>query len=653
MASTSLAPARAAHLRPVSPLPGPTRRPTRWDLPRIVVASACLASGALAVVLSLTVFSHLSVNNDEAVYLLQAKALAHGHLFPPAPQPAASFTPWLGVIHGDHYVLKYTPVIASFLALSLVLTGGYAAALACWAIAFVAATYLLAKEATGDRGTAATAAVLAAACPLTIVQSALALPYLPFLVLIEIALWGLLAGRRRGSVRLFVVAGMCAGLAFAARSFDALLMLAPMAGCLFWREGRRGRLIGGLLAGAALPAAGLLWYDRVATGSAFRLPFSLFESGDTLGFGIHRLYPEEPARRFGPAQGWEGLSGHLSLLGGGWAFGGLLLVVLVALAFIRHQVPPGCLVIMGGGILLTVGYLFFWGIWNAAIIWGAIRYIGPYYLMPLLVPFCIIGAIGLKSIAEISKLKAITLTVAAGVVSGFTLIPALTADSALNGDNAQLAGTIARAGKSLVFVNTYPSYLQHPTAVISNDSPVGGRTIFALDRGGADFQVMKAFPDRPVYALQLLGEYGKHPHAGYGAKFQRLELVSGTSVGVTVTARVSDSAATARLLVSVGGSETSSDLAPGHTTPLRLRFSSGAAGRGAGVAPGLSEVYPGSNQAVTLTLLTRRVAGGRETASRVLLPLTRSDSGVLTMLAPVGRPTELGPNSAPALAVTG
>jgi 4-amino-4-deoxy-L-arabinose transferase-like glycosyltransferase len=650
MASTIFARGRADPPEVVS-APETTDRQRKSDLPRIVVLITCLVSASVAIALSKTVFSHLSVNNDEAVYLLQAKALAHGHLFPPVGHPAASFTPWLGVIHGDHYVLKYTPVVASFLAISLVLTGGYAAALACWAAAFVAATYLLGKETTGNRGTAATAAVLAAACPLIMVQTAMALPYLPFLVLIEIALWGLLTGCRRGRFPLFMISGICAGLAFAARSYDALLMLLPLVGWLLWRNDRRRRLIGGLLAGAALPAAGLLWFDQQATGSAFRLPFSLFESGDTLGFGIHRLYPEEPARHFGLAQGWEGLWRHLSLMGGGWAFGGVLLLALVVFALIRRRVPAACVVILVGALLLAFGYLFFWGIWNAAIIWGAIEYIGPYYLMPLLVPFSIIGAIGLREIAGISRWKAIAVVVVASVVSGFTLVPALTNNSALNADNAELASTVAATGKSLVFVNTYPSYLQHPTAVISNDSPVGGRTVYALDRGAADFQVLKAYPDRSLYALQLLGEYGKKPHTFFGARFQRLQLVTGPAVGVSVTARVSASAASARLEVSVGGNEKSAALPTGQTTPVQLEFS---AGTPQDVAPGarvFPELQPASGS-ITLTLFTSRVAGGRESASRLVIPFTRSASGTLTLLAPTGPTTELGPLPAPPLTVT-
>jgi hypothetical protein len=181
-----------------------------------------------------------------------------------------------------------------------------------------------------------------------------------------------------------MLSGLCPGLAFAARSFDAILLLAPTLGQLLWNApGRRLRLIAGVVAGGSLAAVALLWFDDAATGSALKLPFSLFSSQDTLGFGVHRLYPEEPGQHFGLAQGWDGLWRHLSLLGTRWELGGFFLLVLGGLAFARRLVPPACIALLAGGLVLTAGYLFFWGTWNAAVVWGTVQYLGPYYVLPL------------------------------------------------------------------------------------------------------------------------------------------------------------------------------------------------------------------------------------------------------------------------------
>ena len=308
-------------------------------------------------------------------------------------------------------------------------------------------TFLLGKEATGDRTTAAIAAGLVAASPLIIVQSALALPYLPFLVLVEIALWGLLVGLRRQSGRLLALSGAFGGLAFVVRSFDAILILTPTLGWLLWNaRGRRTWTVGWLAAGGVWPAIALLWFNYLATGSPLKLPFSLFSPTDSLGFGDHRLYPQEPAHHFGLAQGWQGLARHLTLLGGGWAFGGLVLLLLAVGALIRRRVPPVCITLLAGSAALTIGYLFFWGTWNAAVVWGAVRYLGPYYLMPVVVPISIAAAIQLRSTAQRSRPRTIALVLVAAAVSASSLIPAVRANAALGAANSELAAAVAARG---------------------------------------------------------------------------------------------------------------------------------------------------------------------------------------------------------------
>src|SRR3954454_3163991 len=186
---------RAAPSAPVAPPHAlPPQLGGRWRPagPALVVAVAAGLSAVVAMLLSVLLFPHLSINNDEPIYRLQAQALADGHLFPPATGPASSYTPWLAVVDGHHYVLKYTPVVPGWHAISLALTGGFAAGLGLLAAIGVVVTYLLGCEVLGDRRVAALAAVLWALSPLTIVQSALLLPYLPFVVLLQLAALGVL-----------------------------------------------------------------------------------------------------------------------------------------------------------------------------------------------------------------------------------------------------------------------------------------------------------------------------------------------------------------------------------------------------------------------------------------------------------------------------
>lgn len=622
----------------------------RLDWPLAVVLVTAVASAVVAVCLSFTVFSHLSVNDDESVYLLQARALVHGNLFPPAPHPPSSFTPWLGVIRDGHFVMKYLPVLPALLALSLLLTGGYALALAGMAFALALATFLLANEIVGSRRTAAAVVVLMSLSPVVIVQSGLMLPYLPFLMLVELAWWGLLTAARTGSGRRLAVAGFCGAVAFSLRSFDAVLLLVPAVGWVLWQTSRRRRVITLLLAGGGVPLVGTLWYCWVATGSPFKLPFSLFSPQDTLGFGTHRMFPGETARHFGPAQGWQGLLRHLSLLGGGWAIGGVLLLALIALALRDQRLELGLGVVVAGVLLLTVGYFFFWGIWNAAILWGGTRYLGPYYLMPLLVPGCVLGAVGLETLLAGGRTAVAVTALAAATVSGVTLGGALNADAALNADNGRLAAAVATLGKSLVFVDAYPSYLQHPSAVVANSSPVGGTTVYAIDRGGANFSAAKAFPRRGMYRLQLLGELGRTPHKDFGVRLEHLRYVTASAIAFVIHATVALGNGSSELVVTVGHRQLVLPLSRTRSNALGLVVTAGDRTAERTDFTTIANARP-TGGSMTLAIRVQTPRGDRRTTDQLTVPLLLLRPGLLATIAPDRRVNELGPLPPPHLSV--
>jgi len=57
--------------------------------------------------------------------------------------------PWLAAAHHGHYVLKYTPLVPAWHALSLLVTGGFGLSLAGIAAGLVVVTFLLAEELLG------------------------------------------------------------------------------------------------------------------------------------------------------------------------------------------------------------------------------------------------------------------------------------------------------------------------------------------------------------------------------------------------------------------------------------------------------------------------------------------------------------------------
>ena len=280
-------------------LDGYPRRSPRAVLMLLTVLAG--VSGGVAALMSRLVFPYLSIDNDEPLYRLQAQVIAHGHLFPAAPAPKGSYVPWLAAVHDGHYVLKYTPLVSAWHAVSYLLTGGFALGLAALAALFVVVTYRLALELLDRPSVALLAAGLTALSPIVVVQSALLLPYLPTLLLLEVFVWMLVRGTRRASGWSLPLAGLSAATAFTIRPYDTVLFVMPMLGWAAFGplRGRRGQAAGRLVLGAVLPIAALLAYDVAATGHPFRLPFNALESKDALGFGLRKLYPSDRGHHFG------------------------------------------------------------------------------------------------------------------------------------------------------------------------------------------------------------------------------------------------------------------------------------------------------------------------------------------------------------------
>ena len=532
-----------------------------WARPSRAVALLAGVAGLAAAAVSHWVFPFGSPDNDEAIYRLQADTVAHGHLFPAAPAVARPFTPWLAALVGHHYVLKYTPLVAGVLGLSRALTGSYLPALAVVAAAAVLTTWALAREVLGRDGAALTAAALVAGCPLVIIQSGLLLAYLPALVLFEVFAWAAVRAARSGSARWAWLAGLSLGLTATVRPYDALLVSVPL---LVWAWKRMGRgvrprrlpVAGWWVLGGAGPALGLGLYDQLATGHVFKLPFNLLESSDNVGFGVHRLFPTDLPHHFGLVEGLAGVGNHLALMLI-WVAGGPVLVLLAALGWRRalgrradHEPgdrQPGTpgergalVALIGAGVLLAVGYVMFWGAWNAAVLWGGTAMVGPFYFMPLVVPLALLGAEGLSAIARrptgrvaaVMGLVAVTLAVA---------IPTMAGDARASRQDGALLALARRApawagGPALVFVPGQDSFVMHPVNVLGNGWRIGGPVAFAAATGtGSDVEAARAMPGRAPFLLLLGGGYSPHP-AHPGGRLAEMTMTAGPAVTLTIAA---------------------------------------------------------------------------------------------------------------------
>ena len=491
-----------------------------WVIQRPGALVAVLAVGAVAwaVVGSQQVFPYLSDDHDEAIYLLQADALAHGHLFPPAPEHPESFRPWLSVVSGDRYVLKYSPVHASFIALGMLL-GTPRLALGLVAGAVVVVSYLLGKEVLGDSRKAALASAFLAASPLFLIQSVTFLPYCSSLLLLMAFALTLLRGMR-SSRRLWLWAsGFLLGVAVFARPFDAVLFAAPL-GLYFvvssWPD--RAKLLrhaGWLALGAALPLAAMLAYYWAATGSPFRSPFSLLEPRDTLGFGNRKITPGHPDLIFTPALGMYGVVRHV-ILTSFWSFGGLVLMGFFFTGLLRHRRggPEPWLALVA--LSVPLGYLFFWGTYGTGLRGSLTAFLGPFYFLPLLLPVTFLAARGFADFWPRDRLLGVLALVSMLTASGYLLVRGVQVNLRATREDQKLYSTLAQIEGERTIVFLQPLYgptLLHPFTVLRNSHDYDGRTVYALDLGEhQDLDVIDAYPGRTAYRFRLEGgDYRDNP----------------------------------------------------------------------------------------------------------------------------------------------
>ena len=491
-----------------------------WTRPANAVSALALVAGVWAVAGSQRVFPYLSDDHDEGIYLLQAEALLHGHLFPPAPRQADAFLPWLSVLSEGRFVVKYTPVHASIVAVGMAL-GSARWSLGLIAAAVVVLTYLLAREVLEDRRAAVLATVFLTLSPLFVIQSATFLPYCSSLLLLEAFTLLLLRGLRLGRGRLLGFAGLLFGLALFARPFDALVFALPLVLYAVVSQRHRpatlARHAGAFALGAAVPVVAMLAYFAAATGNPFRSPFNLLEPQDTLGFGARRLSPTHPDLVFTPAHGWYGVIRYW-LLTSFWCFGGLVLMGLFVAGVWRVGRQRG-----GGpqpwlalvALSFAGGYVFFWGTYGTSLPGSLTAFLGPFYFVPVLVPVTFLAARHFTDLWQRDRPLAGLALAGMVAVSGYLLVQALEVNLQLSSEDRRLYRpiTAGRLERAVVFVPPiYGPHLLHPFAWLRNGPGYDGPAVYALDRGDdQNLTLLRDFPGRAPYRFRLSGRYRASP----------------------------------------------------------------------------------------------------------------------------------------------
>jgi 4-amino-4-deoxy-L-arabinose transferase-like glycosyltransferase len=484
----------------------------------MLAAALAVAAASWAVIGSAWIFPQLSANSDEGVYLLQADALARGHLAPPAPAADADvYLPWFAVERHGSYVLKYTPVHAAVIAGAESVFGSPRAALALIAAANVLLVIALARELGAGRRSALVAGALFLASPLVIQLSITYLAYGTSLALLLAAATAALRAARTAQPAFAAAAGIAWGFAVFARPYDALLGgIAIVAAVTLSRPRRRSELVRvGLWAGAGAvaPLLALLAFNHAMTGDALRLPFNLLESRDRPGFGLRRALPTDQPIDYTVTRAFSALGRNL-LLVSAWTGGGLLACGLGIATLFRRQPRRGAFL---AAILIVwpLGYLFFWGSYLTAYVWDGALFLGPYYYLPMIAAVAIAAAVGL---VELWDWRPAIGAAAAALLLGLSAavaIPALADQRDRTSQRAAVADAIHATVRApaVVFVPPlYGPWLQNPFSFLRNRAEIGGDTVFALDRGdAANARVVQEFPHRAVYRLEIANGWSDQP----------------------------------------------------------------------------------------------------------------------------------------------
>jgi hypothetical protein len=535
----------------------------RWlgEHPTILVAAVALAAAIWAVIGSQQVFRYLSDDHDEGLYLLQAEALAHGHVFPPAPKHPDAFVPWLTVLAEDKYVLKYAPVHASILAVGVRTLGSPRWSLGLIAAGVVVMTYLLAKEVLRDRRLALLASAFLGLSPLFLVQSATFLPYCSSLLLLEAFAFTLFRGVRTRRGTMLALSGFLFGVGLFARPFDALLFGAPLGVYFLVRQRHQRTLLVRNAAwfglGIVLPLAAMLAYYNAATGSPFRPPFNLLEPQDTIGFGPRRLLPGHPTIPFTPELGWRGVTRHV-LLTSFWGFGGLLLVGFFVVGLFRRQrdgrEPWVALV----AATFACGYAFFWGTYGTSLKGSLTSFLGPFYFLPVLACVTLLAAKGFGEMWRRDSLMTALAVAGMVMVSGYLMAESLKVNLRITEEDGRLYRSVEAADLDQALVLLPPMWgphLLHPFNFLQNDADYDGETVYALDRGEpANLALIEDHAGRAAYRLHVHGHYRANPpDPGVRTSLERLSVVERPSLETTVTLTNPTDDPYVRLSITVNG----------------------------------------------------------------------------------------------------
>jgi hypothetical protein len=469
------------------------------------VAAVAVAAFVASLLIGTQLFPYFTGNNDEPVYVFQARTLLDGHLTVPADLHDAFFRPWLTGEHDGRLFTQYQPGWPAVLAVSDLFFGSMRVGIALVAAMTVVAVGAFAHEVVGDRRVTLAAVAVFALSPMFAFHWSLYLSY-AFTTLCLTTMGALLLrGARTGRTVTLVGAGVALGVAQLTRPFDAVLFAVPVTGMAVARllpvHGAWWRALLRVSAGT-LPFVALTFaYNTAVTGAPFRFPLMASDPRNRFGFGTRGILEGEPDFSYPFHAARTALGDHLE--GGiGWVFGGAVAIGLAVLALVWRTRRRQCLPLLALVLVFPAGYLFWWATYLSGL--SVRNGLGPQYYVPSFVPLAVLVAVGLVAVWSWRRVAAGAVAVAMVVVTVHALVDKVDVARAITAGHRKFHDVVANEAPdgSLVLLPDDARYVMSPYPYLMNSPDLDGRVVYAVDRGAENADVLARFPDRPAFRLR-------------------------------------------------------------------------------------------------------------------------------------------------------
>ena len=469
----------------------------------------------LSALLAWLVFEAVPHIPDDISYLFQAKYLASGHWYLPAPPDAASFEVGQVAVDAGKWFGYGFPGWPAILSLGVIAHMPWLVNPLLSGVIVLLLHAVLTRS--HNRGTAHAAVALLAVSPWFLFMSASFMTHTVTIVWTLLAILAVQKERESSRGYWAALAGLALGALFLTRPLEGLLVGAVVG---MWVVGVAGKrfsvrgFIGFVVAGIAL-ASLIFPYSRMLTGSPFIPPqqkwtdLAWYPGADRLGFGPNignvGWGHLDPLPGHGPLDVLINANRNFYMAGVelfGWVFGSLAFVYLAAAS---RGIKRQDFVFAGIALAIIAGHSLYW--------FSGGPDIGARYWYQAAVPFVVLTIAGLNTIderlrrAHVPATNGLRLFVVLACLVAFPNTITWRAFGKYHRYRGMSADVRALAqqhsfGTSLVFVRA-PDRVDYTSAFILNPPTLSDTgPIYVLELNAQQREkMMRAFPSRPVWVI--------------------------------------------------------------------------------------------------------------------------------------------------------